>query len=123
MSLAYLFDVYKKCCYCFEESPAVFEQNLNKEFSRLNYAYRIVDHFIIEITSDEEIRAVEKAIDLNSDNVRVHLTSALELMSWRPNGEYRSSIKESISTVENWCRKCTGEKTYGLHLISYRPKA
>lgn len=81
MSLAYLFDVYKKCYYCFEESPAVFEKNLNKEFSRLNYAYRIVDHFIIEITSDEEIRAVEKAIDLNSDNVRVHLTSALELMS------------------------------------------
>ena len=62
MSLAYLFDVYKKCSYCFEESPAVFEKNLNKEFSRLNYAYRIVDHFIIEITSDEEIRAVEKAI-------------------------------------------------------------
>lgn len=110
MSLDFLFDVYKENSCGFKESPSVFEKNINKEFARLNYAYRIVDHFIVEITSEEEIKAVEKAIDTNSDNVRVHLASALELMSKRPNGEYRSSIKESISAVEKWCRKCTGEK-------------
>lgn len=115
-SFAYLFDVYRNNSYCFEESTAVFEKNLNKEFARLNYAYRIVDHFIVEIKSEEEIRAVEKAIDSNSDNVRVHLASALELMSKRPEGEYRSSIKESISAVEKWCRQYTGESTLGKAL-------
>ncbi len=110
MSLSYLFDVYKNNYFRFKESPFDFEKNLNKEFARLNYAYRIVDHYIVEITSEEEIKAVQEAIDTNNDIVRVHLTSALKLMSKRPNGEYRSSIKESISAVENWCRKCTGEK-------------
>lgn len=110
MSLSYLFDVYKNNYFRFKESPFDFEKNLNKEFARLNYAYRIVDHYIVEITSEEEIIAVQEAIDTNNDIVRVHLTSALKLMSKRPNGEYRSSIKESISAVENWCRKYTGEK-------------
>lgn len=110
MSLSYLFDVYKNNYFRFKESPFDFEKNLNKEFARLNYAYRIVDHYIVEITSEEEIKAVQEAIDTNNDIVRVHLTSALKLMSKRPNGDYRSSIKESISAVENWCRKCTGEK-------------
>lgn len=122
MSLAFLFDVYKKSSYCFEESPSVFEKNINKEFARLNYAYRIVDHFIVEITSEEEIKTVEKAIASNSDNVRVHLTSALELMSKRPNGEYRSSIRESISAVENWCRQYTGESTLGKALNKLKDK-
>lgn len=116
MTLSYLFDVYNKYSCCFEENPSVFEKNINIEFARLNYAYRIVDHFIVEITSEEEISAVEQAIDSNSDNIRVHLTSALELMSKRPNGEYRSSIKESISAVENWCRLYTGDDTLGKAL-------
>ena len=116
MSLAYMFDVYKKYSYCYEESPSVFEKNINREFARLNYAYRIVDHFIVEITSEEEIKAVEKAIDTSDDNVRTHLTNALELMSQRPKGIYKDSIKESISAVENWCRKYTGESTLGKAL-------
>ena len=122
MSLVFLFDVYKKNSNLFEESPSVFEKNINKEFARLNYAYRIVDHFIVEITSEEEIKTVEKAIASNSDNVRVHLTSALELMSKRPNGEYRSSIRESISAVENWCRQYTGESTLGKALNKLKDK-
>ena len=122
MSLVFLFDVYKKNSNLFEESPSVFEKNINKEFARLNYAYRIVDHFIVEITSEEEIKTVEKANASNSDNVRVHLTSALELMSKRPNGEYRSSIRESISAVENWCRQYTGESTLGKALNKLKDK-
>lgn len=88
----------------------------------MNYAYRIVDHYIVEITSEEEIKTVEKAIASNSDNVRVHLTSALELMSKRTNGEYRSSIRESISAVENWCRQYTGESTLGKALNKLKDK-
>lgn len=122
MSLVFLFDVYKKNSNLFEESPSVFEKNINKEFARLNYAYRIVDHYIVEITSEEEIKTVEKAIASNSDNVRVHLTSALELMSKRTNGEYRSSIRESISAVENWCRQYTGESTLGKALNKLKDK-
>lgn len=122
MSLSYLFDVYKNNYFRFKESPFDFEKNLNKEFARLNYAYRIVDHYIVEITSEEEIKAVKEAIDTNNDIVRVHLTSALKLMSKRPNGEYRSSIKESISAVENWCRQYTGVDTLGKALNKLKGK-
>ncbi|MBO7468993.1 MAG: hypothetical protein J6T81_02570 [Bacteroidales bacterium] len=122
MSLAYLLGVYKENSCCFEENPAVFEKNLNKEFARLNYAYRIVDHFIVEITSDEDIKAVEKAIDTSDDNVRTHLTNALELMAQRPKGIYKDSIKESISAVEKWCRKYTGESTLGKALNKLKGK-
>lgn len=89
---------------------------LNCEFERLNYAYRIVNNEIIEITSKEEICAIEEALDESNDNIRKHLSNALELYSARPKADYSNSIKESISAVEAICREYTGEKTLGAAL-------
>ena len=72
---------------------------LKREFS----AYRFVDNKIVEINSKEEIIEIENAIN-NSDkfnSVKIHLTTALGLMSDRKNPDYRNSIKESISAVES----------------------
>ncbi len=109
MSLAYLLGVYKDNSCCFEENPAVFEKNLNKEFARLNYAYRIIDHKIVEITSKIEIECIEQAINGSDNRIKMHFSSALSLLSKRPDGDYRNSIKESISAVEVWCRARTKE--------------
>src|SRR5574344_2661630 len=90
-----------------------FSENLDFEFSRLNYAYRIIDGLVVEITNEEEIKSITTAIDENKDNIKMHLQSAITLMAKRPKGEYRNSIKESISAVEAYCREITGENTLG----------
>ena len=90
-----------------------FVEQLNFEFKRLNFAYRVVNTEIVEITSDEELAAVESSMKDSPHNIRMHLSKALELYAQRPTGDYRNSIKESISAVEAYCREVTGEKTLG----------
>jgi len=89
---------------------------LNSEFERLNFAYRIVKGKIVDIASEEEIAEIEKAIEDSPENIRMHLTNALDLLAIRPEGNYRNSIKESISAVEAYCRDKTGETTLGKAL-------
>ena len=93
-----------------------FIKLLNSAFERLNFAYRIINDEIVEITSEQEIKTIEIAIDNSARNVKMHLNRALELYAQRPDGDYRNSIKESISAVEAFCREKTGENTLGKAL-------
>lgn len=97
-------------------SADIFVGELSRNFRRLNFAYRIVNKEIVEITSDEEIKEIETALSTSKDNIRTHLNNALELYSKRPVADYRNSIKESISAVEVFCREKTGEDTLGKAL-------
>lgn len=92
-----------------------FVDLLNKEFERLNFGYRIIHSLVTEITSKLEIETIEKALEDNKNNVRMHLNKALKFLSMRPTGDYRNSIKESISAVEALNREITGEKTWSLN--------
>lgn len=94
----------------------LFIENLNSAFERLNFAYRIIEGKIVEITSDQEIKTIETAIESSARNIKMHLNRALELYAQRPEGDYRNSIKESISAVEAFCREKTGENTLGKAL-------
>lgn len=93
-----------------------FELKINEFFKRLNYSYKIVNHEVVEITSEEEVVAIETAINSSKDNIKVHFSNALSLYSRKPIGDYRNSIKESISAVEAYCREKTGENTLGKAL-------
>lgn len=93
-----------------KESFLKIKEELNKEFKRHNFAYRLLDGKIVEITSDNEIKSIEEAINNSSCNVRTHLQEALKKLS-PTNPDYRNSIKESISAVECVCREITGEST------------
>ena len=95
---------------------SMFVDMLNSEFERLNFAYRVVNKEIVEITSEQEIATIETAIDNTPRNIQLHLNRALELYAQRPEGDYRNSIKESISAVEAFCREKTGENTLGKAL-------
>lgn len=103
-------------CYFFISATEGFINDLNSEFARLNFAYRIVNQEIVEITSEEEILAVETALAVSGTTVSHHLNEALKLISQRPNPDCRNSIKESISAVEAFCREKTGENTLGKAL-------
>ncbi len=91
-----------------------FISNINAEFERLNFGYRIVENQVVEITSEQEIKTIETAIESNKENVKLHLNNALKLYAQRPNADYRNSIKESITAVEAFTREITGDK--GLNL-------
>ena len=92
-----------------------FVLDINRSFTRLNYAYRVIDERIVQITDEQEIVAIVDAMKV-SDSVKTHLSNALKLLSSRPNPDYRNSIKESISAVEAICRKITEEDTLGKAL-------
>lgn len=92
---------------------ARFTETLNSEFERLHFAYRIINDEIVEINSKEEIQSIERALIEAPSNIRTHLSKALELYAQRPTGDFRNSIKESISAVEAWCREKTGAKDLG----------
>lgn len=90
----------------------LFIEYLNNEFQRHNFAYRLVEGRIVEITSDEEISAVELALTTPKDGVKTHIQTALRLLSAsQAEPDYRNSIKESISAVECLCRDITGTST------------
>lgn len=90
-----------------------FINQLNYHFEHLKFAYRIIDKQIVEITSENEIKSIEDALQNSTNNIRMHLSKALELYSRRPDGDYSNSIKESISAVEACCRARTGKNTLG----------
>lgn len=87
---------------------------LNTEFSRFNFSYRIIKESVTEITSNEEIAAIEQALKSENSSVKFHLNKALDLLSLRPEGDYRNSIKESISAVEAFNRTITGGSDFNL---------
>ena len=89
-----------------------FVKILNATFKRLDYGYRVVDDQIVEITDEQEIMAIEEAVN-QSSTIRTHLSEAMKLLSNRQGPDYRNSIKESISAVEALCREITGESTLG----------
>lgn len=107
----------KWMCECYkdkvrQDALKTFVQYLNERFQILGFAYRIVNNQIVEITSEEEIIAIEDALKV-SDPIAKHLSSSMALLSQRPNPDYRNSIKESISAVEYICREITGKTILG----------
>jgi hypothetical protein len=85
---------------------AGFNSSLQVELS----GYRVVDLRIVRITSQEEIGAIESAIQSGTSNEPhvVHLSQALSLYSDRSAPDYRNSVKESISAVEAACVLVSG---------------
>lgn len=99
-----------------------FLNDLNWQFSRLNFGYKIVSDQVIDSITDEEVKSIETAVNNKNDNVKKHLTRALELYSQRPEGDYHNSIKESISAVECVCREYTGANNLGEALKALEKK-
>lgn len=79
----------------------------NSHLTKENSAYRFVEGKITEITSAQEIEAIESALSDSAPfaGVKAHLSSALSHLSSRTNPDYRNSIKESISAVESLAKQ------------------
>lgn len=98
-------------------------RKLNDKFERLNFAYKIIDDKVVEITSEVEINAIEEALTYTHIGVKTHLQTALQFISaaqQEPN--YRKSIGESITAVEACCRDITGASTLDRALKNLESK-
>jgi hypothetical protein len=78
--------------------------------------YRFIDKKVVEITSEEEIRSIEEALDNTSalKGAHAHLKSSLDLLSDRTNPDYRNAIKEAISAVESLSQTLTADPKASL---------
>lgn len=86
------------------------QKALNTKLREENSGYQIIDGKVCEITDEYEIEQVEKALaDEDFPQTKIHLQRALELMSDKQNPDYRNSIKESISAVENIACRLSGK--------------
>jgi AbiJ N-terminal domain 4 len=98
----------------------------NKVLKSYLSAYRFIDNIIVEVSSEEEIIAIEDALSIDSKYkpVQIHLKRALELFSDRQNPDYRNSIKESISAIESFCCIVTNnpKTTLGMALKEIEKK-
>lgn len=110
------YEIYDFVEFVANNSPIDYEEN-NKEFMSVcntalekeMSAYRFVDGLITQIAEEEEVKAIEQAIEEGEQLVTKHLRRSLELLSDRTNPDYRNSVKESISAVERLASHITGE--------------
>jgi len=105
-----------------EGTCSLFVSNINSDFERLNYGYRIINNLVTPITSKEEVNSIEEAIGSAKNNIKEHLNSALKHLADKENPDYRNSIKESISAVGVLCREMTGENDLGKALYTLEKK-
>lgn len=80
---------------------------INKIFEEEKAPYQIIDGLVTPKISEEEKEEIEKVLNINNQNyapVQTHLKKALELYHKRPKGDYKNSIKESISAIEALAR-------------------
>lgn len=99
-----------------------FVKDINWQFVRQNFGYKIVVDKVIDSISDEEVKSIKTAVNHKSVSIKEHFARALELYSQRPEGDYANSIKESISAVEYICREITGANKLGEALNAFEKK-
>ena len=104
------------------EATNQFVEDVNYQFERLRYGYRIINNLVTPITAKNEIECVEEAINNSTDNINAHLNCAMKHLSDKESPDYRNSIKESISAVGVLCREMTGENDLGKSLYVLEQK-
>ncbi len=89
----------------------ILVSSFNSALEREGSGFRIVDNYVVPITSPEEMSAVEDAFSNATayQGISEHLSAAVRMLSDKQNPDYRNSIKESISAVECLARHLTGD--------------
>ncbi len=90
-----------------------FLKNFNYIFERERSGFRFVGSILSPISSAVEVEEVNLALISKKEkgaSARLHLETAVKLISKRPDPDYRNAIKEAISAVESVCITIVGEK-------------
>ena len=86
-----------------------FISDCNKVLERELSGYRIAGKRFIEDITEEQINEIEEVLKSKKlgDPVKIHIQTAVDMLSDKIKRDYRNSIKESISAVESICRLIT----------------
>src|SRR5690606_20397062 len=74
----------------------------------------LIDTYITPITDEIEIETIEESSNIPYNEVKKHISKALEKLSDRENPDYENSIKESISSVEAMAKIIADDKSATL---------
>ena len=99
-----IFDFIERYFFISEEATIkkmrpIFNRILEEEVS----GYRIVDKQVVPIVSEYELGAIEEALNIPYESVRIHIKKAVDSFSNRKMPDYENTIKDSISAVEAMC--------------------
>lgn len=97
--------------YCGYDASNQFNILFKKEF----VGYRFIEGFATRITSDEEIKTIEKTLNSKYSTCSTCIKKATQLLFDRKKPDYENSIKESISAVEAICNIINGGKRTTLN--------
>ncbi|EJQ07374.1 hypothetical protein P5815_03200 [Bacillus cereus] len=103
---AYDFIEYIAQSFPFLDEFESFKKECNRILEQEKSAYRFTNNTLTQITTEQEIESIEKAINSKGTKafISMHIEQALRLMADRNNPDYINSIKESISAVESICK-------------------
>jgi hypothetical protein len=102
--------VIQKCSPLGGRQVKAVEEQLNYWLERHMSAYRWIGGEFAPITDEEQIGAIEEALESPLAGVRSHLSKALKLLADREDPDEENSIKESISALESLCSAIVGKK-------------
>lgn len=109
------FEVYEFIEFCIGFFGEGLEGPLNSILERELSGYRIIDQKFVPVSDRVEIESIQAAVSCEVfPGAKLHLRTALDLLSNKTSPDYRNSIKESISAVESACCTITGKVSASL---------
>jgi hypothetical protein len=91
----------------------VLKNTINKVLEIELAGYKYVGDELVPITEENEIKEIENVLNNASkysfSGVKLHIESALNILSNKENPDYRNAIKESILAVESISQILTGD--------------
>ena len=93
---------------------ALSQETIDDLFAGMCVGYRFVNGVLCRVVGEEEIKAIESAINESPDAVAEQLNKALLAFADREHPNYANSVKEAISAVESQCCILTGDPKASL---------
>ena len=96
--------------YYNNDSYIDIREEMNKAFEDEYVGYRFIDDKIVAITNDAEIESISNAEQTEYEKVNDSISKAIAFLSETGNKDYKNSIKESITAVEQLANIINGSK-------------
>lgn len=98
------------------ENPEELTKITNSVLKRELAGYRLIDKKIVQLTSEEEVKSIELALENTGKlaGTHAHLRASLAMLADRKSPDYRNSVKEAISAVESIAQVMSGDSSASL---------
>ena len=81
-----------------------FTREVNEAFTEELFSYRFVSYRFIEVTTEEQVKAISAAAAIPYEQCRTHIQSAIGKLAHRPIADYIGCALEAVHAVEALAR-------------------